>query len=299
VPRTVLVVLVGTKETKQTDAYQLLQEESAIAESRTAGLAVEIAFAPSFDHLRVIRKRIGDTHASPLDAVIVEPGTTTTAEVILKDLKGRCGLVLLNAWLPQVTEYARTWGNGLPFGTVSTDHTQLGRIQGQQADALVSEEGQVLCVTGPTQSSAAMERLDGLRSSLRPKIKVYDTAAGGWTESDGAEAFNSWYGIFKARAFRVDVIAGQSDELAVGARAAAEAVANPVHRDMFRKAKVIGVDACPAYGRKLVDQGRLAASVLTPANTGEAIRGLKEFWDAGRPFPLKALTHPAPYPARR
>jgi hypothetical protein len=79
----------------------------------------------------------------------------------------------------------------------------------------------------------------------------------------------------------------------------AEDVANPVHRDMFRKAKVLGVDACPAYGRKLVDEGRLAASVITPANTGEAIRGLKAFWDSGVQFPLKALTHPAPYPAPR
>lgn len=297
--RTVLVVLVGTDETKQEDAYQLLQEESAAAESRKAGIAAEIVFAPSFDHLRVIRKRIGDKAAPPIDAVIVEPGTTTTAELILKDLKGRCGLVLLNAWLPEVAEYARAWGNGLPFGTVSTDHTQLGRIQGQQANALVSEGGQVLCVTGPHRSSAAMERLEGLRSSLRPGVTVYDTAAAGWTEDDGAGAFNSWYAIYKTRAFRVDVIAAQSDELAVGARRAAEELGNPAHREIFRKAKVLGVDACPAYGRKLVDEGRLAASVVTPANTGEAIRGLKDFWDSGVPFPLKALTHPGPYPANR
>lgn len=297
--RTVLVVLVGTNETKQTDAYQLLQEESATAESRKAGLAAEILFAPGFDHLRVIRKRLGNTAAPPVDAVIVEPESITTTELILKDLKGRCGLVLLNAWLPEVAEYARTWGKGLPFGTVSTDHTQLGKIQGQQANGFVREGGQVLCVTGPHRSSAAVERLEGLRSSLRPEVTVYDTAAGGWTEADGAGAFNSWYGIYKTRTFRVDVIAGQSDELAVGARRAAEALTNPAHRELFRKAKVLGVDACPAFGRKLVDEGVLTASVITPANTGEAMRRLKDFWDSGLPFPLKALTHPEPYPTKR
>jgi ABC-type sugar transport system substrate-binding protein len=299
VPKTVLVVLVGTEETKQTDAYQLLQEESAASEASAAGIDAEILFAPGFDHLRVIRKRIGDTSAPPIDAVIVEPGSVTSTGLILKDLKGKAGLVLLNAWSAEVDEYARTWDKKLPFGTVSTDHNQLGKIQGQQASGLVSEGGQVLCVTGPQRSSAAEERLSGLRSSLRPEITVSETAAGGWTEADGAEAFNSWYGIYKTRTFRVDVIAAQSDELAVGARAAAEAVANPAHRELFRKTKYLGVDACPAFGRKLVDEGRLTASVTTPANTGEAIRSLKKFWDTNQPLALKAFTNPTPYPPQR
>jgi ABC-type sugar transport system substrate-binding protein len=299
VPKTVLVVLVGTQETKQTDAYQLLQEESAASEATAAGIKAEIVFAPGFDHLRVIRKRIGDVSAPAIDAVIVEPGSVTSTGLILKDLKAKAGLVLLNAWSAEVEEYARSWDKKLPFGTVSTDHTQLGKIQGQQASGLVSEGGQVLCVTGPQRSSAAEERLSGLRSSLRPEITVYETAAGGWTEADGAEAFNSWYGIYKTRTLRVDVIAAQSDELAVGARTAAEAVANPAHRELFRKAKYLGVDACPAFGRKLVDEGRLTASVTTPANTGEAIRSLKKFWDSSQPLALKAFTNPTPYPPKR
>jgi len=56
------------------------------------------------------------------------------------------------------------------------------------------------------------------------------------------------------------------------------------------------VDACPQFGRKLVDSGELAASVITPATTGEAIRGLQRFWRAGQPLPLKAFTEPKPYP---
>jgi hypothetical protein len=65
---------------------------------------------------------------------------------------------------------------------------------------------------------------------------------------------------------------------------------------MFAKARVLGVDACPAYGRKLVDSGRLAASVTTPPNTGEAIRALRRFWDAGVPLDLRRLTRAEPYP---
>lgn len=295
-PKRILVLLVGSADAKETDAYQVLQEESAVSEAKSAGVIAEIVFASGFDQLRVIRKRMSDTAAPPLDAVIVEPGSVAATGLILKELKGRAGLVLLNAWSPEVDEYARVWGAGVPFGTVSTDHAQLGQIQGRQANAMLGEGGQLLAVTGPQRSSAAVERLEGLRAALRPDVTFYEALSGGWTEQDGAGAFDSWYGLYKTRTFRVDVIAAQSDELAVGARAAAEAVTNPVHREIFRQAKVLGVDACPAYGRRLVDAGRLAASVTTPANTGEAIRALRKSWESGLPLALKAFTKPTPYP---
>ncbi|HEY6552964.1 MAG TPA: hypothetical protein VI669_06390, partial [Vicinamibacteria bacterium] len=73
--RTVLVVLIGRKETVQIDLFQLMQEEEARVEAQKAGLAAEIVFAPGFDHLRVIRKRLTDTSAQRLDAVVVEPAS--------------------------------------------------------------------------------------------------------------------------------------------------------------------------------------------------------------------------------
>ena len=137
-PKRILVLLVGSADTKETDAYQVLQEESAIAEAKSAGVIAEIVFAPGFDQLRVVRRRMSDTAAPALDAVIVEPGSVSSTGLILKELKGRAGLVLLNAWSPEVDEYARSWGAGLPFGTLSTDHVQLGSIQGRQANAMLA-----------------------------------------------------------------------------------------------------------------------------------------------------------------
>ena len=155
VSETILVVLIGRKETGQTDPYQLLQEEVAEAEGVRAGVRAEIVFAPGFDHLRVIRKRLLDAGAPRLDAVIVEPSSVSSMGLILKELKGKTGLVLLNAWSSEVEDYARGWGSGLPFGTVSTDHSRIGEIQGRQVAALLPAGGHVLCVTGPLRSSAA------------------------------------------------------------------------------------------------------------------------------------------------
>ncbi len=293
--KTILLVLTGDPS-GETDHYQVLQEQEARSEAAAAGLQLEIVFASGFDHLRVIKKRLREAEGTRLDAVIVEPSSVASAGLLLKQLKGTTGLVLLNAWTPEVEEYGRDWGAGIPFGTVSTDHESIGRIQGGQVGALLPKDGQVLCVTGPPGSSAAVQRLEGLKAALG-EHPLYEAAAGYWTESDGAAAFDRWYGIYRKRSFRVDVVAAQSDELAMGVRRACEAVADPGHREMLLRAPLLGVDACPDYGRKLVDSGRLTASVVTPANTGEAIRHLRAFWEKGRPLPLQALTRPQPYPA--
>ncbi len=294
--KTVLVVLIGSKETGQIDSYQLLQEETARSEAGRLGLAAEIAFAPGFDHLRLIRKRLGEEGGPGLDAVIVEPTSVASTDLLLKELKGKTGLVLLNAWSPTVEAAARDWGSELPFGTVSTDHSRIGEIQGRQVAALLPGGGSVLCVTGPQRSSAAVERLQAMKTMLGREITVLDTEAGQWTQSAAIVAFDNWYALHKAGSITVDVVAAQSDDLAMGALAAARAVANPAHREMLAKARYLGVDACPAFGRKLVDAGELSASVATPASVGEALRVLQAYWRSSRAVPLRTFTEPQPYP---
>jgi ABC-type sugar transport system substrate-binding protein len=296
VNRTVLVVLIGSKETGQVDSYQLLQEQTARSEGPRLGLAVEVVFSPGFDHVRVIRKRLADEDAPKVDAVIVEPTSVSSTDHLLKELKGRTGVVLLNAWSLAVEAASRDWDSDIPFGTVSTNHSRIGEIQGRQVAALLPDGGQVLCVTGPLRSSAAVERLQGLRSLLHPAITVFESEAGHWTQSAATVAFDSWYALRKAQSFVLDVVAAQSDDLAIGARSAAHAVANAAHRDMLSRVRFLGVDGCPAFGRKLVDAGELFASVATPASVGEALRALQTFWKAGRAMPLRTFTEPQPYP---
>jgi len=295
--KTVFFLLTGDTASKETDQYQLLQEKEALAEGRRGAIEIEVAFAPAFDQLRALRKRLRDSGKKPVDAVIVEPATVASIDLLLRDLKGKTGVVLLNAWSPSVEESAKTWGNELPFGTVSTDHTRIGEIQGRQISALVPEGSSALCLTGPRRSSAAEQRLAGVRSTLRPDIRLMDAEAAEWTEVAGIAAFNNWYGIFKARNDVIHVVAGQSDELALGAIEASKAVRNPSHREMFSKARFLGVDACPGYGKRLVDTGVLAASIVTPATSGPAIASLAAFWKQGTPLPLHALTAGTPYPS--
>lgn len=294
--KTILVVLLGTEAGEPVDLHQSLQRSEAQARGRAAGLDVEVACAPGFDHFRVVKKRLAD-HDHPVDAVVVEPASNTSLTLLLKDLRGQKGFMALNSWDPLVEESARRgWGPGLPFGTVSMDHKSIGRIQGAQLSRALPEKASVLVVTGPSRASAVQERLQGLKEAVRPDIRLHDAEAGQWGEAAGIVAFESWYGIFKSRHEVVHAIVGQSDDLAVGARSAATAVSNPEHAAMFGRALVFGVGACAGYGRDLVDRGRLHASVVAPPTAGTAIDLLARFWKDGTPIPLLTLNAASPYP---
>jgi ribose transport system substrate-binding protein len=292
----VFVLLIGNKERGEVNHFQLLQEETALAEGRRLGIEVEVAFAPGFDQLRVLKHRLVDPGAPPVDAVVTEPASVSTMDLMLRELKGRTGLVILSAWGPSIEQNVASWEADRPLGNVSTDHTRVGEIQGRQVAALLPQGGRVLCIAGPARSSAAQQRLDGLKSQLTEAIEVQEISAGAWTEPDGIVAFNDWYRVAKARDPIVQVVAGGNDELAVGARRACEALANAEHRSALLDAKFLGVDACPTFGQKLVEDGTLAASVVTPANTGLALEQLSRFWKSGTPMPPRSYTEAAALP---
>jgi len=294
--RRVYVLLIGNKERGEVNHFQLLQQETALAEGRRLGLEVEVAFAPGFDQLRVLKKRLLEATLPPLDGMVTEPANTSTMDLVLREFKGKVALVILSAWGPSVEAAAPGWGESLALGTVSTDHTRVGEIQGRQVRALLPSGGRVLCVAGPLRSSAAQQRLDGLKSQVGAGIEVEEISAGQWTESDGIMAFNDWYRVARSRNPVVQVIAAGNDELALGARRACEALATPEHREALLKAKFVGVDACPTFGQRLVAEKQLAASVLTPANTGLALDHLHRFWTKGTPVPLRSFTEARPWP---
>ena len=296
--KNVLVLLLGTAEGGPVDLYQDLQGKTAQAVARTAGIEVEVVFCSAINQYRVVRRHLGDA-SRPVDAVIAEPATVANMDLMLKDLRGRSGVVVLNAWDPLLEAYYREWPQGSPIGTISMPHTKFGELQGKQVSSVVGQGGSILVVTGPSLSSAAGERLQGLKSTLRPDIQIFDIGGGQWNETEGALAFGIWYGVFKSRRERIEAVAGQSDDLAVGARGAALKVPNPEHAQMFAQARYFGVGAVPGFGKEKVDDGTLYASIVAPPNAGTAIELLRQYWATGRPLPLRSFSEVLPYPPSR
>lgn len=288
------MVLIGDADGKPVDLYQRLQEKDARQAARAAELDLDVAWATSFDQFGVVRKRLA---ASAVDAVVAEPASVATAGLILKDLRERAGLVLLNVWDASFEGPLAAWGTQHPIATISQPQAQIGQIQGRQLSAAMPQGAHVLVITGPSRSSAARERLEGLRATVRADITLHTTEAGQWSETDGILAFNGWYGVFRSRKEEIHAIAGQSDDLAVGAQKAGSAVANPAHAAMFRSARVFGVGCVPGYGRELVDSGGMTASVTVRPNAGMAVALLKRSWDDAAPPPLRSTSEAVPYPA--
>jgi ABC-type sugar transport system substrate-binding protein len=298
VSRNVFVLLLGTIDGAPVDLYQDLQGRTALEMGRALGFEVEVAFASAFGQYRVMRKRLSDAGRA-LDAVIMEPATIANMDLILGDLRARTGAVVLNAWDPVVETYARQWPKAFPLGTVSMHHTKIGELQGRQVSGVVGQGAGVLVVTGPSKSSAAVERLAGLKSTIRPDIQVFDAEGGQWNETEGALAFGAWYAVFKSRRETIEAVVGQSDDLAVGARDVALRVKTPEHARMFSQARYFGVGAVPGFGREKVDDGTLYASIVAPPNTGTALELLHEYWSSGRPLPQRTFSDVVPYPPSR
>ena len=218
-------------------------------------------------------------------------------DLVLRELRGKLGLVILSAWGPSIEAAAPEWGAGLPFGTVGTDHARVGEIQGRQVRAFL-----------PSGRAGALRRrpaalLGRAAAARRPQVagrarasRSQEISAGQWTESDGIVAFNDWYRVAKAR----DPIVhgrGRGQRRARARRAARVRGARQRRAPRaLLKARFIGVDACPTFGQRLVAEKQLAASVFTPANTGLALAHLHRFWTQGTPVPLRSFTEARPWP---
>lgn len=296
--KNVFVLLLGTNDGRPVDLYQDLQGKTAQAKAEVLGVHVEVAFCSAFGQYRVLRKRLSET-TLPVDAVIAEPATVANMELILKDLKSKTGLVVLNAWDPLAETYFREWAPGFPIGAISMPHLKFGELQGRQVSSVVKPQGSILVITGPSRSSAAVERLQGLKATVRSDIQVFDIDAGQWNETEGALAFSAWYGVFKSRQETIHAVVGQSDDLAVGARRAATAVPNLEHARMFAEAKYFGVGAVPGFGKERVDDGTLYASIVAPPNAGTAVELIHRYWVKGHPLPQRSFTDVVPYPLSR
>jgi ABC-type sugar transport system substrate-binding protein len=76
-----------------------------------------------------------------------------------------------------VQHSAEAWGVH-PFASISTDHIDIGRLQAHQVNRLLPQGGITVVVTSPQRSSAAQERLAGMREELAAGIEALDAQAG-------------------------------------------------------------------------------------------------------------------------
>lgn len=282
--------------TNRENDYQIEQAISAQETSRRLGLDLELLYAEndailqSQQLLNVIQSR----SSSRPDAIIFEPvGGTALPQVAKAAASGGIGWAVLNREVEYLAELRRTFK--VPLFSLTSDHEEIGRIQGKQIAALLPVGGSVLLVQGPAESLAAKQRTSGMNETKPAQAQVKMMRAN-WTEASAYKIVSSWLRLSTSQQTRIDVVAAQDDSMALGARKAFHEIAAAALRDHYRVAPFLGIDGMPETGQKYVRQGLLAATIVVPTNTGQAIEMMVRTLQTGTILPEKTFTHAASYP---
>ena len=275
--------------------YQIEQAKSAEEAARRYGAEVRIVYADNdaINQSTQLLKEIQSPLQVRPDAVVFEPvGGTALPQVARAAATAGIGWVVLNREAGYIADLRRE--SKAPIFAVSSDHLEIGRIQGRQFAALLPKGGSVLYVQGPSENSAAKDRTAGMMETRPANIQV-TALKGQWTEESALRAVRSWLKLTTSQRAVIDLVAAQDDSMAVGARKAFQELPE-LDRDRWLKLPFIGCDGLPKTGQAWVRSGLLAATIFVPPNTGLAVEMLVQAILQGRPQPERAVTEPSSIP---
>ena len=279
--------------TEQND-YQREQAASAQAAAAKLGASVQIIYAnnDAVHQTQQILQYIQEPSKRP-DAIIVEPVGTGMPQVAKAAVSAGIAWGIINARVDYLSELRQR--ALVPVFSVVSDHEQVGRIQGQQIDAILGKEGSVLYVEGPGVGEVARLRTKGMMASKPQKVSV-KTLKGDWTQRSGYNAIRSWLGLSTSRELHIKMIVCQNDDMAIGARHAFEEITDTKERDQWLALPITGCDGVPKAGQSWVRQGRLAATIFCPPLVGDAIQLLAASRIGGTQPEERTLIAPNSFP---
>ena len=282
--------------TTRDNDYQMEQATAAEEAAKRYGADLQVldaendAILQSQQLLKIIQS---NTEAHP-DGIIFEPvGGTAMPQVARAAAAAGIAWVVLNREVEYISELRNTYK--IPIFSISSDHEQIGRIQGSQITALLPKSGSVLLIQGPAESLAARQRTSGMYESKPTDVQVKVMKAN-WTEASAYKAVSSWLKLSTSQQALIDLIAAQDDSMAIGARKAFQELTDANLRSRWMKVPFLGIDGVRKTGQAWVQQGLLAATIIVPTNTGKAIEMLTQALNAGTLPAAKTLTVPKSFP---
>jgi len=275
--------------------YQMEQAVAAQEAATRAGVDVQIIFADN-DAITQSQQLLKIIQASGLhpDGIILEPvGGTALPQVARAAASAGIGWVVLNRDVEYVSDFRRTYKT--PVFSITSDHEEIGRIQGRQFAALLPQGGSVLYIQGPSESLAAKQRTSGMYET-RPENVQIRLMKGNWTEASAYRAVGSWLRLSTSQQAQFDLIAAQDDSMAIGARKAFDDLPDD-SRGRWLSLPFTGCDGMPKSGQAWVQSGLLTATVVVPANAGQAVEMLARQIQHGIAPPERTMTVPHSFPA--
>jgi ribose transport system substrate-binding protein len=276
--------------------YQIEQACSAEDAANRLHVNLEVmqadndAITQSQQLLEVIQSRSGP-HC---DAIIFEPvGGTGLPQVAKAAGTAGIGWAVLNRDVDYLGEIRCT--SRMPAFAVTSDHKEIGRIQGRQIAALLPQGGTVLSIQGPPESLAAKQRSSGMMESKPANVQVR-VMRGAWTEASAYRVVSSWLRLSTSHQAPMDLVLAQDDSMAMGARKAFLEVTGGA-RERWLNLPFLGCDGLPNSGQAWVRKDFLTATIYIPPNAGKAIEMMTNAIINGPMPPERTLTIPVSFPA--
>ncbi len=282
--------------TNNDNDYQQEQASAAERAGRRLGVDVKVIHANN-DALAQSQQLLQYVQGSLTrpDAIMFEPaGGTAFPQVARAAAAAGIGWVVLNYDVDYIHELRRNFK--VPVFAITSDHQEVGKIQGQQFAALLPKGGSILYIEGPANSSAAKERTAGMNLTKPANIQV-KTMRANWTEESAYRTVSSWLRLSTSQESHIDLVGAQDDSMAMGARKAFREI-ELSERSRWLKIPITGCDGMPKTGQAWVRNGSLAATIFIRPNTDLAMEMLVEAFK-GTAQPERELTQPESVPSLR
>jgi ABC-type sugar transport system substrate-binding protein len=280
----------------ETNEYQ--REQTKVARVVAQQLGVELEIVAIADNAivqsQVILKLLQSSEEARPSGILFEPAGTPLAQAAQLAASSGIGWVVLNRQAEYLASLRQSFPK-TPMFSVSTSHTDVGRIQGEQIRSLLPRGGTVLLIQGPSTNLAAVQRTTGMELAKPTSVEVR-TLRGQWTELSGFKAASAWLKLSSSQQLGVKVVAAQNDAMVLGAHKAFQEFKGEGNKGSWLDVTFIGCDGLPAVGQAAVRQGLLAATVVTPPNAGQALEALVKALQTGHQPAETILTTPTSHP---
>jgi ribose transport system substrate-binding protein len=253
------------------NAYQHEQGEVAKSTGKSLGLDLQVMQAQddSITQSQQLLEIIQSGSAIRPDAFLVEPVTRLGLPRVAEAAAAEgIAWVISNSDVDYVKRLRKS--PQVPVFAVTQGQYEIGRLQGKQLAALLPQGGSVLYIEGPSTSSVAVQRREGLENT-KPRNVQITTLRSKWSEESAFQSAAAWLRLATSRAEKFDLVAGQTHELALGATKAFQNIDNQEQKKRWLGMPFIGI-GISNHVKPLVDSRVLAAAVITSVTMGLALR---------------------------
>jgi len=253
------------------NAYQHEQKVVARSTAQRLGLDLQVIQAAddSTTQSQQLLKIVESSAEAPPNAFLVEPLSVTGLRRVAEAAVAKgIAWVMSNSEVDYIRQLRKS--PSVPVFTVTQGQREIGQLQGKQLAALLPQGGSVLYIEGPSMSSVAVQRREGMESAKSRNIWI-TTIHSNWNEESAYQSASTRLQLASSRGESFDLVAAQSHELALGARKAFRTIDNLELREKWLGLRFIG-SGISGQVKPLVDAGVLAAAVVTSVTMEVALK---------------------------